>query len=73
VPIRLFLERDHSFGPEDIASMSAAGGVFLPRCISRRTESIAMKMGGGVEPPSVEPIPLIGSQGNGNVRHDGRI
>jgi hypothetical protein len=24
VPIRLFLERDHSFGPEDIASMSAA-------------------------------------------------
>jgi hypothetical protein len=24
VPIRLFLEHDHSFGPEDIAKMSAA-------------------------------------------------
>jgi hypothetical protein len=24
VPIRLFLERDHSFGPEDIAKMAAA-------------------------------------------------
>ena len=23
MPIRLFLERDHSFGPEDIASLSA--------------------------------------------------
>jgi hypothetical protein len=24
VPIRLFLEHDHSFGPEDIAKVSAA-------------------------------------------------
>jgi hypothetical protein len=31
VPVRPFLERDHSFGPEDIASMSAGFEAALRR------------------------------------------
>jgi hypothetical protein len=45
VPIRLFLEHDHSFGPEDIAKLSAAFEAALGKLgITDRTDLITTEV-----------------------------
>jgi hypothetical protein len=45
VPIRLFLEHDHSFGPEDIAKFSAAFEAALGKLrLTDRTDPLAAEV-----------------------------